>query len=280
MNSQSQETLRRVTQNDPLLTELTLDDYIDCDDDGEFYSENSDDYSTLGAAIASNTHLESLEVTLSDDLPLGVADRGFYDGLKSNSSINNLRLWCDGQNIAGGVGQEILKVYQEFNSQLTVLGIYDTDLQNGGDRVIADTLRCCRNLHKVTVNNCNIADAQLLPIVDAMRGHMLMDLNFVGNNIGNVGCGALATLLIDPNCNLHKLDLWGNNIADEGAIIIANSLVNNTKIQELDLYDNNIANAGCDAIASLLTDPNCNLRTLNLGRNAITTEGATTIANS
>ena len=108
-----------MAQNDPSLTVtgLTLDDYIDSSDDGEFYSDNSDDYSTLGAAIANNTHLERLTVALSDDLPLTVAaDRGFYDGLKSNSSISVVQLCCDGRNIAGGVGQEILKVYQENNA--------------------------------------------------------------------------------------------------------------------------------------------------------------------
>ena len=92
----SQETLRRVTQNDPSLTQLRLvnDDGYAGTYDGEFYSDNSGDYSTLGVAIANNTHLEELEVTLSDDLPLGVANNGFYNGLKSNSSISELRLFA------------------------------------------------------------------------------------------------------------------------------------------------------------------------------------------
>ena len=84
MNNKSQETLRRVAQNDPSLTELTLsgnslydnDNFNNC---GAFYSYSSDDYSTLGSAIANNTHLENLIVTLSEDhLPIG---RGFYDDL-------------------------------------------------------------------------------------------------------------------------------------------------------------------------------------------------------
>ena len=60
MNSNSQETLRGVNQNDPSLTELTLSGYnIDFHyDGGEFYSDNSDDYSTFGAAIANNTRLD------------------------------------------------------------------------------------------------------------------------------------------------------------------------------------------------------------------------------
>ena len=101
MNSNSQETLRRVTQNDPSLTELSLVGYNTnfYDSDGKFYSDNRGDYSALGAAIANNTHLEKLEVILSDDLPLPVLNRGFYDGLKANSSISNVQLYCNSHNI-------------------------------------------------------------------------------------------------------------------------------------------------------------------------------------
>ena len=140
MNNNSQEILRRVTQNDPSLTELRLVGYNVGDGvyDGQFYSNNRDDYPTLGAAIANNTHMESLEVTLSNRLPLTVADRGFYDGLQHNSSINKLVLHF---NIVG-VGHEILKACQT-NGNLTYLGIYYANLQNGGERIIVDTLRCC-----------------------------------------------------------------------------------------------------------------------------------------
>ena len=63
MNSDSQETLRRMNQNDPSLTRLNLVDINSFYgvNDGEFYSDNSDDYSTLGTAIANNTHLDTLE---------------------------------------------------------------------------------------------------------------------------------------------------------------------------------------------------------------------------
>ena len=128
----SQEILRRVTQNDPSLTKLRLVDNNIYGDDGQFHSNNSDDYSTLGSAIANNTHLTRLAVILSDDLPLGVADRDFFNGLKSNSSINNLELYCNNRNIAGGVGQEILQAYQENNNHLTDLRITNANLQSGG----------------------------------------------------------------------------------------------------------------------------------------------------
>ena len=71
MDNNSRETLQRVTQNDPYLTTLVIAQlnniYVD---EGQFHSDNSDDYSTLGSAIANNTHLETLEFKSSDDLTL------------------------------------------------------------------------------------------------------------------------------------------------------------------------------------------------------------------
>ena len=267
MNNKSRDTLRRVvTQNNPSLTTLRLaGNNIYGAAYGAFYSDNSDDYSTLGAAIANNTHLEDLIVRLSDDLPLGVANREFYYGLKNNSSICDLELRCDHRNIAGGVGQEILQVYQENNSQLIVLSIIDANLQNGGDRVIVvDTLRSCRNLQRVDLFLCNITDEQLLPIADALRGHsMLEELSLNENNIGNAGCDALVTLLEDRNCNVHTINLWGNTITDEGAIIIANSLVNNTKIQELDLGSNAIGAIDQSSVEDAFSRVLCNTSSIN-----------------
>jgi hypothetical protein len=67
-----------VTQDDPSLIKLNLVDNnnnnIYEDADGRFYSDNSDDYSTLSVAITNNTHLKQIEVRLSDDVPLSVTD--------------------------------------------------------------------------------------------------------------------------------------------------------------------------------------------------------------
>ena len=257
----SRETLRKVQQNDPSLTALRIvDDYNNFHTYGGFYSDNSDDYSTLGAAIANNTHLASLTVILSDSLPLGVANRGFYDGLKANSSISYLELYCGGQNIARGVGQEILKAYQENNSHLTYLRITNANLQSGGDNVIVDTLRSCRNLQRVYLNNCNITNEQLLPIVDAIRGHRIpKELNLFANRIGNAGCEAIATLLIDPNCNLYTLNLENNTINNEGAATIANSLTTNNKMKDLSLMVNQIDQSIEDIFSNVL----CNTTSIN-----------------
>ena len=261
MDNNSQEILRRVNQNDPSVTELTL---LDNDNygvtDGEFYSNNSDDYSTLGAAISNNTHLVRLAIILSDDLPLGVANREFYDGFKNNSSFSNLELYCGGQNIAGGVGQEILSAAYQKNGNLTDILIENAGLQNGGDSIIGDTLRSCRNLQRVTLNYCNITDEQLLPIVDALRDHSMLEVLSLGaNNIGNAGCDTIDTLLIDPNCNLRTLGLSRNAINNEGATAIANSLTNNNKLQQLYLHNNPTDQTIEDIFSNIL----CNKTNIN-----------------
>ena len=69
---------------------------------------------------------------------------------------------------------------------------------------------------------------------------MLEKLTLFGNNIGNAGCNAIATLLADPNCNFEHLYLARNAITAEGATTIANSLTNNNKLHTLYLYDNHM----------------------------------------
>lgn len=64
------------------------------------------------------------------------------------------------------------------------------------------------------------------------------------NNIGFKGAAAFAAVLVDQKCSLRHLDLSRNNIADEGAISLAQGLARNTTLVELDLRDNDIDDAG------------------------------------
>ena len=75
-------------------------------------------------------------------------------------------------------------------------------------------------MKEIYLSENNMTDAQLLPIIDAIRGghhHVLEILDLDDNNIGDVGCETLATLLEDPNCNLRSLDFRHNQIGDAGA---------------------------------------------------------------
>ena len=236
MESYSEETLRRVRQNDATLTQLVI---CYSGEDGGFSSRDAD-YSQLGAAIAQNTHLADLQVELHNDGEI-VHVRVKYEGLKSNTSIHMLTFSCGYATAVGGIGDEILNAYQENNRHLTHLHIQNADLQNGGDQAITTTLIRCTNLKQITLWDCGITDEQLLQMVEAIRGHRsLEELNLRVNRIGNAGCVAIATLLEDPNCSLHTLDVSLNAIGNEGASILAISLTNNTKLQQLRLVRNAI----------------------------------------
>ena len=256
-----QETLRRVEENDATLTELNIGglDNINLLSYGNFHfnSNNSKDYSRLGASIGKNTHLTTLKVTLYE-IPSLKNTNKFYDGLKRNTSISELNLGCG--NIVDEVAPEILNAYQVNNRYLAQLNIDRADLQNGGDQIVAATLGSCTNLSHVGLPCCSISSEQLLPIVEAIRGlTSLVELNLGGNRIGNGGCEVVATLLSDPISNLHTLNLRRNAIDNEGATILANALLNNTKLRNLFLYDNEIDQSVVDIFSKLL----CNTSSIN-----------------
>jgi Ran GTPase-activating protein (RanGAP) involved in mRNA processing and transport len=191
---------------------------------------------------------------------LDATDIGFYDGLKRNTTIHKLEL-NNNDSIVRGVGHEILKAYQE-NNNLTHLQIRLADLRSGGEHVITKTLRSCTNLKEFRLIDSHMTGEQLLPIVEAVREHHSLEvLYLVGNGIDNAGCGeAIATLLEDPNSNLHTLNLEENLIGNDGAIALTNSLANNTKLRKLYLQSNPIdQNSMWKAIAKLI----CNTASIN-----------------
>ena len=85
-------------------------------------------------------------------------------------------------------------MYQE-KGNLTRLNIQQANLQNGGVDVLLNTLRRNPNLQSIGLFRCGINDEQMLAIAEAISHHMLEELLLNWNNIGNAGCGAIATLL-------------------------------------------------------------------------------------
>ena len=236
MNLDSQQTLRRIEQNDETMIKLQIGYHGDGDG---FSSNRSSDFSQLGVAIGRNTHLRVFGVDL-DYTALKATDRGFYDGLKHNTSINELNIDCNNRGIIGEVGQEILKSYQD-NSHLTRLSILLAIFQNGEDRLVATTMSSCANLKQISIMYSNISDEHILPIVQALTGHSSLEtLTLSRNRIGNAGCETIATLLEDPNCNIHTINLGENHIGNVGATALINSLANNTTLRNLYLQGNPI----------------------------------------
>ena len=68
-----------------------------------------------------------------------------------------------------------MKVYQDKNN-LTYLHIHRADLtmRNGGD-ILANTLRSYTNLKILELEESEITDEHLVPIVEAIRDHRIPD---------------------------------------------------------------------------------------------------------
>jgi len=253
MDIDSRRTLRRIQGNDDTLTKLCLGNlYGDNDSTGTVWCWGSGDYQRLGVAIGKNSHLTKLEVA-EEIATESIANDDLIAGLKQNSSITQLELICDHIAIAHGAGQQILDAYQGKNNQLTHLQIWDCYLTHAS--TITKTLKC-NNLQDIELIYCQITDVQLSPIIEAIRGRKSLEqLSFYGNSIGNTGCEAIATLLVDPNCNITNLDLRENNVGNVGATAIANSLPNNNKLRRLFLKfdeDDNPMNNAQDSFSQVL----------------------------
>ena len=167
-------------------------------------------------------------------------------------------------NVIDRVYNEIMRACQ-VNKNLTYFYMVDADLQQrGGGYEITNTLRSCISLREIQFDDCGISDEQCILIVDAVRGHVALEVLILSNRIsgliGNAGCEALATLLEDPNCNLNKLYVSGNPINIRGAISIANSLANNTKLQFLSLHISPIDRRSAEGVFCRLL---CNTSSIN-----------------
>jgi len=227
--------IRRIGRNDPTLTKLRINkETIFDNDEDEYESYSGNDFMKLGESIGNNTRIEVLCILLHDD---GDDVSDVVDGLKHNTSIRELGLWSNTNNPEAGVRQ-LFEMYQKKNS-LTTLSIQYTII-HPVSQVINNALSLCTNLKHISFGECNMTDNQLLPIVQAIKGHPILEvLNLYGNSIGSVGCHSLATLLEDPKCNVHTLNLINNRIGNIGAKYLANGLNNNTSLKHLDLVSNN-----------------------------------------
>jgi hypothetical protein len=77
--------------------------------------------------------------------------------------------------------------------------------------------------------------------------------------------------IITKNCT----ELWLNNaqITSQGALILSNSLFNNTTLKKLYLNDNSLHDRGVHCLSRILSINNSTLKDLHLARNGITSKG-------
>ena len=107
----------------------------------------------------------------------------------------------------------------------------------------------------------------------------LRGVNLFGNDITDEGVKHLAEALTNNNCEVNSLNLADNNITDKGVKHLAEALTNNNcKLNHLDLADKNITDEGVKHLAEALKNDNCKLNRLNFANNNITDKGVKHLA--
>ena len=159
-----------------------------------------------------------------------------------------------------------------------------------------DALKCCSNIHSLSLPLCNIGSVGISLLVSAHKSWVnLHTLNLHKNTFGSDGAQDLSKVLVHYK-SLRCLDLSDNEIGDSGAVALAEGLKGHTRLIELKLGYNNITSAsiaaliqvircnhlqhldlsGCyhlSEVVAALVDVKDTLQTLNLGDNGIGVDG-------
>ena len=133
-----------------------------------------------------------------------------------------------------------------------------------------DALKCCSNIHSLSLPLCNIGSVGISLLVSAHKSSVnLHTLNLSFNGFGSDGAQDLSKVLVHYK-SLRCLNLHSNEIGDSGAVALAEGLKDHTSLIELKLGHNNITSAG---IAPLIQVIRCNhLQHLDLSHCSLLSE--------
>ena len=232
--------LLRVQQNDDTLKELYLGDQVGAPfDDGGDTAAYNHNFTAIGTAIGNNTNLERLVI----DTRVGEDGSGldffgdeeeadvFFNGLRNNSSISNLRIVSDNDYIhdRDRVVHKVLLAYQDNHTHLINLCIEDINLSNISD-LLLETVQCCTNLEGIEIHEINNTfPADYIATIATLRCFM----------------------------NLKQITHCGRVFSPEQLIAIAESLKGHPTLEilQLSVYMENQLNRNAeDAFYNLLCD--------------------------
>ena len=226
--------MRQIQLSDPTLLQLQIgSSFTPASNNAEvgvYNPSDTADFSELGRNIGLNTHVTRLQFDGTLDALFDDADAlsAGLTGLTSNASVRALSF--QNCNISCGVGNGILSAFEE-RLVLIELSLSNCDLSNGGTSLLGSTLRSCPCLEKVDLAGNNLDNDMLVDIVAAIRGLSELEyLDLARNRIEEAGC--LADLLQDPQCNLHTLNLKGNQLGN-GLIAFASAVSQNSTLEKL-----------------------------------------------
>mmetsp|Transcript_20925 Transcript_20925/g.45408 ORF Transcript_20925/g.45408 Transcript_20925/m.45408 type:complete len:548 (-) Transcript_20925:164-1807(-) len=273
MNANTESIAFRVNRNDPNLKELILE--------YPYFPRNADEWEVLGRSIGRNTHLENIEIDfiswVGDENEHVAFVRSFCHGLSQNRYLQRFALrFCDFDLFENGILQQLVP-FLEHNQHLRVLDFYFSPIESGGARLLGSTLtrRINKSLEKIVLSGTEMGLDDEGESVNALLTSLkkythLKTLELETNEIGQVGCNTISTLLTSTSSKLQKLDLRDSAIDNYKLASLTSSLAKNTVLQELDLGNNfSVTATGWAPLLSLLRSPSCNLKNISLNENNI-----------
>ena len=279
----NREILRKLKGNDPTFEKLRVYEERSSHLDNRYCPQGARDFGWLGYYIGQNTYLRKL--ILRSNIFRGVnssAIESFFRGVNSNRSIQKIRF--NEMDLSGGELFQSLRPFFEENDNLTELQVDECEFGAGCARQLSLLLRGCnKSLKSVNINRSDRRDMegeQFAEIMEALSVHPQLETLILWRmNIRTNEHTALVNLL-HGTFELQTLNLYHNDIDDEGIETLAGALLPNSNLRNLFLHRNRIMARGCQSLAALLENPNTNLEELHLNNNNFGNEGAHILANA
>jgi len=220
----------------------------------------------LGEHLRGNTHLKYLEIDLSQGnlVRSFETEEKFCSSLSCNRSLEALFL---DEFIVGRTQLEVLKPFFAYNDRLVDINIsraYDLPQEV---HIMTNALKLRKKespIKALSISNCLVTDESFPAIIElAMACPQLQILNLSSNQIGIVGCNAIAAYLQTPRCKLKKLNISCNKVGDDGIRLIANSIQNNYILKNLYVEGNEKQTQDQEISLEPFVDVLCNRSSIN-----------------
>jgi Ran GTPase-activating protein (RanGAP) involved in mRNA processing and transport len=200
-SSRAMETLRRMSENAPTMTMLSVYRNNICEAGA----------SALAEALMVNTTLTTLSVDGNYIGDFGASD--LAEALKENKTLTELNV---SYNDIGADGASALADALKVNTTLRVLYVSNNSIGDAGASTLAEALKVNNLLTELYVDENSMGAAGVSALAEALKvNKTLTMLSVSGNSIGAAGASALAKAL-KVNKTLMHLFVWICDIGKAG----------------------------------------------------------------
>jgi len=182
-----------------------------------------------------------------------------------------------------------------MNSSLTEIRLSANQIGDEGATAMGTALITNHTLTTLDLGDCQIGSAGCVVLGEGLGvNSSLIEICLAANKIGDEGATAIGMALM-KNCTLTTLDLGNCNIGSEGCVLLSQGLAINssligicladnmardkTSVADTSLAENTIGDKGAMAMGTALKT-NCTLKTLDLARCGISSNGCAALCDS